>query len=146
MSFRFSLSALLKVREGLERQEYFRLLEIQQEIAMIREEIEANERLGRIAEANRLSELAKGEFASDLQEACGQLLSLASRRESLLSDLRKAESRKEQQLKVYRVARQDHEVLERLRVRQHAEYVREQLRREQAKADELFLLRLNRRD
>ena len=146
MPFRFSLSPLLKLREGLERQEYFRLLEIQQEIVRVTEEIAENERLQRTVEANRLSELANGEFASELQDAYGKLRSLALRGEALLSHLRQAEARKEQQLGIYRVARQAREILERLRLRQHAEYVREQSRREQARADELFLARLNRKD
>jgi flagellar export protein FliJ len=144
MAFRFPLAVVLKLRESLEQQEYFILLKLQREIAEIEEGIRKAEAAQSAAEAARRTELTQGMPAIHLQEFYAQALSWAQMREKLKAKLQEVETRKQQQLKNYRTARQGREVLEKIRDRQLAEYERAKTQREQARVDDMFLARFNR--
>ena len=144
MAFRFPLAVVLKLRESLEQQEYFILLKLQREIAELEAEIQKAEAAQSAAEAARRTELTQGMPAIHLQDFYAKALSWAQMREKLQLKLQELESRKQQQIKSYRTARQGREVLEKIRDRKLAEYERAKNHREQAWVDDVFLARFKR--
>ena len=144
MAFRFTLAAVLKLRESLEKQEYSKLLKIRKEIADIEGAIQANWDHELLAEEKRKAELGRGMPASHLQDSYEKAHALQQQREILKVTLKETEKKREEQLKRYRAARQGREMLEKLRDRQYAEYLQEKNKQEQALVDDLFLARLKR--
>lgn len=120
------------------------MLKLQREIAELEEEIRKAEAAQSTAEAARRTELTQGIPAIHLQEFYAKALSWAQMRERLKLKLQEVETRKQQQLKSYRTARQGREVLEKIRDRQRAEYERAKTQREQAWVDDMFLARFRR--
>ena len=141
MAFHFSLRALLRLRESVEKAELQRLRIIAAQAIQLRIEIESLD--GEIQERRRdlLEQAAAGISGAELHlaalsEAAGQ-----QRRTEMLTKLRELEqARKNQQIR-YTEARQQREILSNLRERQLSVYLREQARREQQSVDELFLIR-----
>jgi flagellar export protein FliJ len=141
MAFHFSLRALLRLRESVEKAELQRLRIIAAQAIQLRIEIESLD--GEIQERRRdlLEQAATGISGAELHlaalsEAAGQ-----QRRAEMLTKLRELEqARKKQQIR-YTEARQQREILSNLRERQLSVYLREQARREQQSVDELFLIR-----
>jgi flagellar export protein FliJ len=146
MAFRFSLAAVLKLRESLEQQEYFKLLKLQQEITTMEEQIRQTEEQQLEAEAERTSELVRGLPAGDLQDSYEKSLAWVRLREALKMKLRETEARRQQQLVTYRAVRQGREILEKIRERQHSEYIRDRNKQQQALVDDLFLSHFKRDD
>jgi flagellar export protein FliJ len=146
MAFRFSLAAVLKLRESLEQQEYFKLLKLQQEITTMEEQIRQTEEQQLEAEAERTSELVRGLPAGDLQDSYEKSLAWVRLREALKMNLRETEARRQQQLVTYRAVRQGREILEKIRERQHSEYIRDRNKQQQALVDDLFLSHFKRDD
>jgi len=146
MAFRFSLAAVLKLRESVEQREHFKLLKIQLEITELSAEIRRTEESQSAAEAGRKTELAQGMPAGHLRDSYERARLCTQMRETLKSRLKEAEIRQQQQLKSYRIARQGREVLEKLREQQFSEYVRIRDKRQQALVDDLFLAHFKRDD
>jgi flagellar export protein FliJ len=140
MAFRYTLQSLLRLRQGLERQEEQRLFAIAALVARLRAELEAFD-ISRLDERRAfLQEMLNGlpgavmQFASQCEAASQQS------RAKLLAQLADAELRRLEQLRVYQAARQKREVLEGLRERQEGIYDREMAHREQERSDENFLV------
>ena len=146
MAFRFTLAAVLKLRESLEKQEYARLLQIRKEIIDLESAIQASWDRELQAEENRKAELNRGMFASHLQDFYEKARSLQYQRDILKVTLKETEKKREEQLKRYRAARQGREMLEKLREKQYSEYLHEKNKQEQAQVDDLFLARLKRQN
>jgi flagellar export protein FliJ len=146
MAFRFSLAAVLKLRQSLEQQEYFKLLKLQQEITNIEGEIHQTEEQELQAEVGRTLELAHGLPAGHLQDSYEKSLAWTRLRETLKLKLKETEARRRQQLVTYRTVRQGREILEKIRERQHSEYIRDRNKRQQALIDDLFLSHFKRDD
>jgi len=144
MAFRFSLAAVLKLRESLEKQEYSNLLKVRKEIADIEDAIQASMDHELSAEETRKTELGRGMPASHLQDSYEKAHPLQQHREILKVTLKETEKKRDEQLKRYRVARQGREMLEKIRERQYSEYLQEKNKQEQAMVDDLFLARLKR--
>ena len=144
MAFRFSLAAVLKLRESLEKQEYSRLLILRKEITDIQNEIQASLEHELLAEENRKTELGRGMPASHLQDSYEKARALQQQREILKVTLKETEKRREEQLKRYQAARQGREMLEKIREQQYSEYLQEKNKKEQTLVDDLFLARLKR--
>jgi flagellar export protein FliJ len=141
MSFRFSLAAVLKYREALELREFAALERVQQEIARLEANIDAAEKDRLALVSSRAEDLTRGMRALHLQDAIERELIL----ERYQNDLRKKQHeltlKRQELLKAYDESRLKRELLEKLRDRKFAEYVRSQTKAEQATIDDLFLAR-----
>jgi flagellar export protein FliJ len=146
MSFRFSLSAVLRYRESIEQREHFALEKIQQEIVRVELRIRQVEEHCSTATKNRAAELAHGIRAADVKSAYDYQNALEQQREMLRTLLQELKMKWRQQLASYELARRNRETLEKLRDQQLDAYSREQAKREQAVIDDIFLSRRVRGD
>ena len=142
MAFHFSLSAVLKLRESIEQQEYLNLERIHQEIAHCQNEISNAELRQAELQHDRDIQLSASMPSIHLQNIFEQIFALEQRKDALKIALVELTIKKERQLKIYNEARQKREVLESMRERQHTIYQREEGKRQQASMDDLFLARL----
>jgi flagellar protein FliJ len=146
MSFQFPLATVLRYRESIEQREYFALEKTQQEIARGETRIRQVEEESSTAAQNRATTLAKGIRAADVQAAYEYEDALKQQHGALLALLQELKIKWRQQLASYEVARRNRETLEKLREKQRDAYLREQVKREQAVIDDLFLSRRGRRN
>jgi flagellar export protein FliJ len=141
MAFHFSLKALLRLRESVERAELMRLQTIAAQAVQLRLEIESIDSEIRTRRQELFDHTATGISGAELHLAALSEAARQQRRTQTLTKLHEVEQlRKKQQLR-YTHAHQQREILSNLRERQLAVYVREQNRREQQQVDELFLIR-----
>ncbi len=146
MPFHFSLAAVLKYRETLERREYLALVGIQHEIMAIEAQLRQVEEWRLAAVQHRETDLAKGVPSVHLQDEFHRELALEQRRDALKLKLEETKARHSAHWKSYQQARQKREVIEELRKRGLEAYTREQAKRQQAVMDDLFLSRRRRSD
>src|SRR5215813_4319581 len=106
MAFRFSLLAILRLRQSLERQEEQKLLALAGDVARLRRAMAQLEDEGLQVQRTALVHLAQGGVAAELQFAaqCGAAYERV--RGGLRSKLDAAEARHRAQMKTYRDARQ----------------------------------------
>ena len=139
--FRFSLESLLRLRRSLEKVEEERLLQANQQVRRQRDRIAHLDDWSRAQRDRRDAGLKAGEAAIELhfELACHEQLGLL--RKELERQLTTLLESCAQQQKKYASARRNREVLEQLRSRQFERYRVEEVRREQRRTDEQFLLR-----
>jgi flagellar export protein FliJ len=141
MPFRFTLESVLAVRAGFERLERNRLLLIAAALMRIRESLEFLAKDYAAAQAATLEKLAacvpSGELELDrlLQQA------MRDRRRSLQARESELLAKQKSQHRIYLAAKTRREILDELRSRRLTQYRASELRREQQRVDELFLLR-----
>jgi flagellar export protein FliJ len=141
MAFHFSLRALLRLRESVEKAELLRLQKIAAQAVQLRLEIESIDGEIRTRRQELLNQAANGITGAELHLAALTEAACQQSRTQMLAKLQEIEQlRKKQQLR-YTHAHQQREILSNLRERQLSVYVREQARREQQQVDELFLIR-----
>jgi flagellar export protein FliJ len=141
MAFHFSLRALLRLRESVEKAELLRLQSIAAQAVQLRLEIESIDSEIKTRRQELLDQTAGGISGAELHLAALSEAARQQRRAQMLIKLNEVEQlRKKQQLR-YTHAHQQREILSNLRERQLSVYVREQARREQQQIDELFLIR-----
>jgi flagellar export protein FliJ len=141
MAFHFSLKALLRLRESVEKAELLRLQTIAAQAVQLRLEIESIDSEIKTRRQELLDQTASGISGAELHLAALSEAARQQRRTQMLNKLNEVEQlRKKQQLR-YTHAHQQREILSNLRERQLSVYVREQARREQQQIDELFLIR-----
>ena len=145
MSFRYSLQAILRLRQSLERQEEQRLFIAVGVVARLRNDLELLEEQRFEEKRRAFDEMASGSSGAILQfiAICDE--AYAGKKRSLELQLEQAEKKRLEQLEKYKKVRQDREILEGLRDRQEEAYNLEFARREQQAADEAFLTRRNTR-
>ena len=147
MAFRYPLQSVLRLRQGLERQEEQRLFAIAATVARLRAQIEELQQMRLQTRRSALQEIstsesgASGTSGSVLQFAAVCDAANAESQARLRTQLTEAEHRRLEQLRIYKAARQKREILESLRERQETDYNREELRRQQERADDQFLAR-----
>ncbi len=141
MAFHFSLRALLRLRESVEKAELLRLQTIAAQAVQLRLEIESIDDEIKTRRQELLDQTASGISGAELHLAALSEAARQQRRAQNLNKLNEVEQlRRKQQLR-YTHAHQQREILSNLRERQLSVYVREQARREQQQIDELFLIR-----
>ncbi len=145
MAFRFSLAAVLNLRKAVERQEYLNLERINQEIARIKNELDAAGLQRSDLENSRNSQLTEGMPSVLLQSLYEQVFAIERHMDSLKALSLELTAKKDQQLKIYSLARQKREVLDSLREKQYSAYLQEATKRQQTLTDDLFLARLKRK-
>lgn len=141
MAFRFTLEAVLTVRAGFERLECNRLHLIGAAIVRIREALEFLAAESAKAAAAIESKLAEGMTGGELMLELSSQVARAARRRSLHAQLDDLLKKQRKQQLAYFAAKARREILTNLREFKLLEYRLEQTRREQARLDELFLLR-----
>ena len=145
MAFRFTLEPVLRYRQSVEEAEECRLRELLSRVANCRAQIQrlSSEKTSlQHAIADTLEHLplcaAELQFrAAELHRLEGVTTRLRSQLDQLLSEVARQSER-------YQAERQKREILESLRDSQLREFSERQRRREQAKLDELHLLRRGR--
>ncbi len=141
MAFRFPLEVLLRVRQGLERQQELRLQEANHRIAALRRQIE--DVVGEVDEIiiRRRPQLASGISAAELQFDVLCRSVLTTRRDVLDKQLIDAEAHRSSCNADFQQARRQREVMDTLRLHQLQDYNQQQARRDQRRLDDMFLLR-----
>jgi flagellar export protein FliJ len=141
MAFRFTLHALLRFRQSVERQQQLLLQEANHQVALVRREIEVLDgHLGAIA-AHDAGELENGVRAAELQFQLLCRAILLGHRRQLETTLAQREEVRISRSQAFHEARRQREAVETLRQLQWQAYQQGQKRKEQRYLDELFLLR-----
>jgi len=145
MAFRFSLEALRKLRRSQERQQELMLQTANQQVSALQQQIAEIETQIQRAWDEGLRKLENRVRASEVQFdlLCRSLLS--QRQGALHKELLGAQALQAAQGLAFRQARRRREVLDSLRAQQLELSRREEMRQEQRRADEQFLLRSRRR-
>jgi flagellar export protein FliJ len=141
MPFHFPLATVLRYRESIEQRERLALEKIQQEIAGVELQIRQTNDARSVASENRIAGLSQGTSAAEMQAGYEYQKTLEQLSEILRARLQDSKKKWQQQLVTYEAARRNRETLDNLREKQHEVYNREQAKREQAAADDLFLSR-----
>jgi flagellar export protein FliJ len=141
MAFRFTLHALLRFRQSVERQQQLLLQEANHQVALVRRGIEVLDgHLGAIA-AHDAGELENGVRAAELQFQLLCRAILLGHRRQLETTLAQREEVRISRSQAFHEARRQREAVETLRQLQWQAYQQGQKRKEQRYLDELFLLR-----
>lgn len=141
MAFHFTLKAVLRLREALERAELDKLRTIATQVIQLRTEIELLDREADDERRKTLSAATHGITGAELRFAALCESVYRQKRSRLIEDLDKLELERQKCLNRYAEVRQQREILSNLRARKQAEYDLEQSRKEQQQLDELFLMR-----
>ena len=141
MAFTFALSAVLRLRESLERREYLALQAFHAQVAEVRSDIKALEQTLVQARIQRANQLRDGLSAAHLQLELAGETRIEQKRQNLFAKLADLQNKVKEQIGKYQRARRERETLEALRRKQLEVYTRERATREQHANDELFLLR-----
>jgi len=141
MGFHFPFEALYRLRQSVEHQQELRLRAANQQVAKVRHAIEQLTEQSHRLQMESSEYLASGTTAAEIRFALHSINVLALRHHELEQLLARASSMRDQQKNLFRQARLERETLEILREQQLQQYRRTQLRRQQQRLDDLFLLR-----
>jgi flagellar export protein FliJ len=146
MPFRFSLDAVLRFRESVERTEEANLYRIVREIAETQLELEKlNLKRAQLRE-RRERDLAQTLPAVHLLEIVEREQALNQVADGLRSKLQQLDIQRVKQMAIYQSAHQDRQVLSELREQQQRSWGTEQKRQEQKMLDDMFLARWKKTD
>jgi len=144
MAFRFPLEGLRKLRQGEERQQERLLQEANQNVAALERQIaEVEAQISRSKDED-LRKLETRVAASELQFDLLCRAVAGERQTALRKELLAALAVRDKRREDFRQARHRREVLDSLRNHQLLAYRRGEIRQEQRRADEAFLLRTHR--
>jgi len=144
MAFRFSLEAVLRFRQNVERVEEAALTRIVQEIAGVQLEFQRINAQQESLRAQLERDLKRILPAIELMELAEQEAWLRAGAEALRIRLQELEAKRLEQLGIYQKAQQGRQILSEVRKRQQNSYEIDQRRREQKTLDEIFLARQER--
>jgi flagellar export protein FliJ len=144
MGFQFSLATVLQVRGILEQREERMLQTILSEIARTGEAIAHIDAAIARADAARRENLFKPSHGHNLHAAYGEVKELQQNRKNLEERSKKLEQLRDKQLKIYKKARQNREMLTDIREEQQSAYETEMARLEQKNMDDIFISRRRR--
>jgi flagellar biosynthesis chaperone FliJ len=144
MAFRFSLAAVLKYREELEKREELALELRREVVARLKANLAEAEGKRLRLQAERELLLERGALGDDLIYATEQEERVKIIQEELRRNISAAMLDYQNQMKVFLAARQKREILNELRNAKKESYCVQQERREQQNTDEIFIARLNR--
>jgi flagellar export protein FliJ len=141
MAFHFPLQAVLHYRESLEHQQELRLRAANQQVARVRRVLEQH--CARLQElrASQGQELLAGTTAAELRFATLCESAFQQQRQELERELQRLQTLRDEQQKLFVLARRQRETLAGLRDNQLRDYERRASRREQRQLDDAFLLR-----
>ena len=144
MGFRFSLAAVLKLREAVENRELYRLERLQQEIAQTVQSLEQlNEQKHKHDELCH-DALVHEVHGMELMHWDQVRESLDARRSTIEGALATLQSQRQQQLDKYQAARRDRQVLADMFKEQRKAYQLATDRKQQRIQDDIFISRRHR--
>ncbi|HTS10137.1 MAG TPA: flagellar FliJ family protein [Candidatus Eisenbacteria bacterium] len=141
MGFHFAFEALYRLRQSVEHQQELRLRAANQQVAKVRHAIEQLTEQAAQLQVESSEHLASGTIAAEIRFMLHSINMLVLHQREAEQMLARASSMRDQQENVFRQARRERETLEILREQQLQRYQRTQLRRQQQRLDDLFLLR-----
>lgn len=141
MGFHFAFEALLRLRQSLEHQQELRLRAANQQVAKVGRAIDQLDEEAKRLRAESSEHLTSGSTSAEIRYTLNSMDALRARRQELEQMAQRVSSIRDQQEALFRQARQERETLEILRKQQLQRYERNQVRRQQQRLDELFLLR-----
>ncbi|HZQ67109.1 MAG TPA: flagellar export protein FliJ [Terriglobales bacterium] len=141
MPFRFTLQAILRLKESQERQQQILLEQANARVQQCKLQIEALERQRRTIEEETQRGLGNGMTAAEVQFSGLGRSTLAARRKRIEQELSCLQQAREECFQTYHRIHREREVLDTLRCSQLRSYQIEHNRREQRRIDDLFLLR-----
>jgi flagellar export protein FliJ len=141
MGFRFSLAAVLRLRESIEKREELLLQTLQMGIAQLRRRIE--QLTEEIEESGRRLHRAMQLplEAWQIQQGISELNRAIEARQNLLLELEVALQKQKEQLNIYRAAIKDRQTLTEMRAEKQSEYDQRQERIQQRFLDDVFAAR-----
>ena len=146
MPFRFSLAAVLRLRQSLEDRERLHLETLHiRRAALLREAQQTREAALQLQRSWRERLQQTSAVGAELKFFASVDSGFDQRRQQLQGALQQVEQQIAEQTRRYAEQRQKRDVLESVRESRLAEYRVQQQRREQAAIDELHLLRRHRR-
>jgi flagellar export protein FliJ len=142
MGFRFSLAALLRLRQSVERQQAERLQETSGAVARAHETLATMDRA--LADQAQWDEssLRQGRCAAELQFSLHARAAMRAKRDSFQVEVQRLEFARQAAALEYGRAYREREVLESLSTQQRHAYQQDQLQREQRELDASHLLQL----
>lgn len=144
MAFKFSLAAVLRVRESIERREELALQRIQFEIARIRRRIdELNDEITGKHNARNES-MRQPVYSYEVQAILHEVNAAMDIRQALHGSLGSLELECVKQMKTYQNAHTNRKMLTDMLVQKQNEYEQEQVRTQQKSIDEIFASRSQR--
>jgi len=141
MPFHFTLDGLWRVRQGLERRQELLLLEANLRVAAVQKQIDALDLSAEQARRHLAEQIALGLNASELQFHLLCRAVLLERRDVLTRELNQVRAVRESRAVAFREARRQREALDTIHQQQLQSYLQQELRREQRRLDDMFLLR-----
>jgi flagellar export protein FliJ len=141
MAFHFPLQAVFHFRQSVERQQELRLRAANQQVARVRHLLDRINEQIRQAQSFQSSELGNGTTAAELRFILLEKASLGQLREEAERELMRWQNLRDQQQRIFQLARRERETFESLHDHQLRAYQRDAARREQRELDDLFLLR-----
>lgn len=144
MGFRFSLAAVLRFRESVEKREELALQKLLLEMSRMRREIE---RLGTdIVRAHQAQNQAMQTplAAVHLQSMLKEIDAIADRKKALIASLAALDREREIQTKKYQAAHRDRQMLSDMQSKQLDVYEQERARAQQKFLDDIFAARAQR--
>jgi len=144
MGFRFSLAAVLRFRESVEKREELALQKLLLEMSRIRREIERlNAEIVRAHQA-RNQAMQTPLAAVHLQSMLKEIDTIADRRKALIASLANLDREREIQTKKYQAAHRDRQMLSDMQAKQLDVYEQERTRAQQKFLDDIFAARAQR--
>lgn len=140
MAFRFSLQAVLRLRQSYERLEELRLTMIIAYLGQLRRQLEELLRHRTLAADELVARLQQGMITSEYQFELAAISTLADRQKVLVEQIARAEQQRAAQERAYREAQRRRQILENLRSRQLDSYRLVQARHDQQRLDDLYAL------
>jgi flagellar export protein FliJ len=141
MAFHFPLQAVFHFRQSVEHQQELRLRTANQQVARARRVVEQFDERIRQVQLRQCQELGAGTTSAEMRFALTGEAALRLQRQDAERDLARWQNLRDQQQKIFQLARRERETFESLRDHQLHEYERDARRREQRQLDDLFLLR-----
>jgi flagellar export protein FliJ len=141
MPFHFALQAVLHFRRSIEHQQELRLRSAQQQVMRVQHLIEQMDARRQELYSEQSKQLGAGVTAAELRFELQCDAELLRHRAELAAQLVRLQHQREEQRKVFQLARRGRETLESVRDRQLELYEQKAARREQQRQDDLFLLR-----
>ena len=142
MPFRFTLKAVLRLRESFELRERQRLQVITREVVRARQQQEQAKLDRTNAAVQFQKKLHQGMNGAEMQFELACDRTRVRRIAAVAEKLAKLEELRRRQFEVFRKAQQQRKIMENLRDRQFAAYQLVQSRREQQQMDDRFLITL----
>jgi flagellar FliJ protein len=144
MPFRFTLAAVLRIRESLERKEQLALEQCYRHLYSVQKRLsEQDDHIANIRKQYQ-DHLMQGTKAVELHCLLEQRFQAERQRDVIFQQFNEAQDTLRRQIEIYRSARRQRETVGQVRADRFAQYQKHEALSEQKERDDLFLLRRQR--